>query len=138
LAGALKRAEASAAPAPGAGLSAEAARLGGVVGALGLSVLLVAPGRWWRAAGLAGWAVGCALLAGSLAPSGHHRVYAAAVVLGAVAAVAIGWLFVRYPWLLPVAVLACVPARIPVTVTGTQYKLLLPLYAVVAGAAVAL
>ena len=35
-----------------------------MVGALGLSVLLVVPGRWWRAGGLAGWAVGCALLAG--------------------------------------------------------------------------
>jgi hypothetical protein len=119
-------------------MSAEAARLGGVVGALGLSVLLVVPGRWWRAGGLAGWAVGCVLLAGSLAPSGHHRVYGAAVVVGALAAVLIGWLFVRYPWLLPVAVLACAPARFPVHVGSTKANLLLPMYAVVAGAAVAL
>ena len=96
------------------------------------------PGPPVARGGLAGWAVGCALLAGSLAPSGHHRVYAAGAVVGAVASVAIGWLFVRFPWTLPVAVLACVPARIPVTVGGTSYKLLLPLYVVVAGAAVAL
>src|SRR5689334_2528957 len=119
-------------------MTAEAARLGGVVGALGLSVLLVAPARRWRFAGLVAWAVGCALLAAALAPSGHHRVYAAAGLAGIVAAAAIGLLFVRLPWTLPVAVLACAPARFPVHVGSTKANLLLPLYAVVAGAGVAL
>jgi putative inorganic carbon (HCO3(-)) transporter len=42
------------------------------------------------------------------------------------------------PWLLAVATLACAPARIPVHVGSTQANLLLPLYGVVAVAAIAL
>src|SRR4051794_18786653 len=119
-------------------MTEEAARLGAVVGAVGLAVLLLAPARTWRAGGLAGWALGGLLLAGPLAPAGHHRVCAAAAVVGAVGALALGWFFVRWQWLLPVAVLACAPARIPVHVGSTKANLLLPLYGVVAGAAVAL
>ena len=44
----------------------------------------------------------------------------------------------RVPWLLAVATLACVPARIPVHVGSTQANLLLPLYGVVVVAALAL
>ena len=119
-------------------MNADLARLGGLVGALGLSVLFVAPLRSWRIAGLSGWAVGCGLLAISLAPSGHHRAYAAAAVVGAVAAAALGWGFVRVPWALAVAVLVCAPARIPLSLGSTKANLLLPLYVVVAGAALAL
>jgi hypothetical protein len=42
------------------------------------------------------------------------------------------------PWLLAVLTLACVPARIPVHVGATEANLLLPLYGVVAAAAIAL
>jgi len=119
-------------------MTADAARLGAVVGALGLSVLIVAPARTWRGAGLGAWAVGCALLALSVAPSGHHRAYAAAAFVGLIAALVAGWLFVRWPWLIPAAVIACAPARIPVTIGAKTYNLLLPLYVVVAGVAVAL
>ena len=83
------------------------ARVGGAVGALGLSVLLLSPGRPWRGGGLAAWAAGCATLAMWLAPAGHHRVYAAAAVAGTVIAFGLAWAFVRVPWLLAVAVLAC-------------------------------
>ena len=44
----------------------------------------------------------------------------------------------RLPWLLALATLACVPARIPVHVGSTEANLLLPLYGVVAVAALAL
>ncbi len=44
----------------------------------------------------------------------------------------------RAPWLLALATLACAPARIPVHVGSTQANLLLPLYAVVVVAALAL
>ena len=44
----------------------------------------------------------------------------------------------RVPWLLALATLACAPARIPVHVGSTQANLLLPLYGVVAVAALAL
>ena len=119
-------------------MNADLARLGGVVGALGLSVLIAAPPRSWRAGGLAGWALGCVLLAISVAPAGHHRAYAAAAIVGALAACLLALLFLRLPWTLAAAVLACAPARIPVSIGSTPAKLLLPLYVVVAGAAVAL
>ncbi len=119
-------------------MSGELARMGGVVGALGLAVLVLAVRREMRIAGLVGWGVGMALLAAYLAPEGHHRILAAGAVLGAVAAGVLAWLFVRFPWLIAVATLACVPARIPVRVGDTEANLLLPLYAVVVAAALAL
>jgi hypothetical protein len=119
-------------------VSAEVARLGGVVGGFGIALLLVSTRRELRVSGLVAWGVGCLLLALYLAPSGHHRVLAAAAVLGVVVAVAGAWVVLRVPWLLAVATLACVPARFPVHVGKTQANLLLPLYAVVAVAAVAL
>ena len=119
-------------------MSAELARAAGAVGALGIAALVLGHNRSLRLGGLAAWVAGCALLAIWLAPSGHHRAYAAAAVAGVIVAVGLGWLFVRVPWLLAVAVLACAPARIPVKVGGTSANLLLPMYVVVAGAAVAL
>jgi hypothetical protein len=119
-------------------VTAELARVGGAVGSLGIAALLLGSGRPWRVGGLVAWAAGCATLALWLAPSGHHRAYAAAAVAGAVLAVALAWLFVRVPWLLAVAVLACAPARIPVSVGHTNANLLLPMYVVVAAAALAL
>jgi putative inorganic carbon (HCO3(-)) transporter len=114
------------------------AEVGGVVGSVGLAVLLLSTRREARIAGLAGWGVGMALLAAHLAPAGHHRVLAAAAVLGAIGAAALAWLFHRMPWLVPVLTLACVPARIPVHVGDTEANLLLPLYLVVFAAALAL
>lgn len=114
------------------------ARAGGAVGALGLALLILGPGRTSRIAGLVAWVAGCATLAVWLAPSGHHRAYAAAAVVGAAAAVLLAWVFVRVPWLLAVAVLACAPARIPVSVGSTKANLLLPMYLVVAAAVIAL
>jgi putative inorganic carbon (hco3(-)) transporter len=119
-------------------VSAGAAQVAGAVGAIGLAILIAAHRRDLRVAGLVAWAAGCAGLVVYLAPEGHHRVLAAAAVLGVVAAVAGGWIVLRVPWLLALGTLACVPARIPVHVGSTQANLLLPLYGVVAVAAVAL
>ncbi len=119
-------------------MSPEVARVGGAVGAVGLALLFVASRRDLRIAGLVAWAVGCGILATYLAPHGHHRLFAAAVVLGLVVCVAGAWLVLRVPWLLAVATLACVPARIPVHVGSTQANLLLPIYGVVVVAAMAL
>jgi O-antigen ligase len=119
-------------------LTGEIARAGGVVGALGLSLLILGPSRPWRLIGLVGWAVGCTALAVWLAPAGHHRVYAAAAFVGGVGAVLLALLLLRWPWLLAVLVLACAPARIPVSVGSTEANLLVPLYFVVVAAALAL
>jgi hypothetical protein len=117
---------------------ADLARVGGPVAAVGLGFLVLGRARTTRIGGLVAWAAGSATLAIWLAPSGHHRAIAAAAVVGAVAACALAWVFVRVPWLLAVAVLACAPARIPVSVGSTKANLLLPMYLVVAGAAIAL
>jgi O-antigen ligase len=117
-------------------VTAELARAGGVVGAAGLAAVLVAPRRDGRLAGLAALAVGSALLAIHLAPSGHTKLLAAAAVAGVIAVVVGAFLFHRWPWLLPLAALACVPARVPVSVGATDSNLLIPLYGVVAAAAI--
>jgi O-antigen ligase len=116
-------------------VTAELARVGGVLGAAGLAVLIVAPGRYQRLAGLAAWAVGALLLAIYLAPDGHRPLLAVAAVAGIVLAVAGAALLSRWPWTLPLVALACVPARIHVTVGSTEANLLVPMYAVVAAAA---
>jgi hypothetical protein len=119
-------------------VNAELAQLGGLVGAAGLAFLLLAPAGRSRLVGLAAWAAGGIALAASVAPGGRPVLYAGAAVAAVVGAVAVGALFVRWPWFVPILTLACVPARVPVALEGEDANLLLPLYAVVAGAAVAL
>jgi putative inorganic carbon (HCO3(-)) transporter len=119
-------------------VTAELARAAGPVGVAGLAALFFAPARSHRLAGLAAWALAALALAIYLAPSGHRAVLAAAAVGGFAIAVAGAALLRRWPWFLALAALACVPARIPVTVGSTKANLLVPLYAVVAAAALAL
>ena len=119
-------------------MSSGVAQVAGAVGGLGLATLMAAHRRDLRLGGLAAWAIGCAGLVVYLAPHGHHRLLAAAAVLGLIAAAAGAALVVRVPWLLALATLACAPARIPIHVGSTQANLLLPLYGVVAVAAIAL
>ena len=111
------------------------AHAGGPVAAAGLALLILATRRDLRLGGLIAWLLGCVGLAVYLAPDGHTRVYAGAVVVGVIGAVAIAAIFHRWPWLIAVSALACAPARIPVHVGSTDSNLLLPLYAVIAGAA---
>ena len=118
-------------------MEAELARAGGVVGSAALATLLLARPRWSRLAALIALAAGAATLAAYLAPSGDARLIAAAAAGGVVVAVAGAALFARWPWLLVVAALACVPARVPVELGGEDANLLLPLYGVVAAAALA-
>ena len=119
-------------------MTAELARAGGAVGAAGLGLLLTAPRRDLRLAGLAASAAGALALAYYLAPHGHLKLLAAAAVVGLVLAAALATGLRRWPWALPVLALACFPARIPVTVGSTDANLLIPLYGVVAGAGLAL
>ena len=119
-------------------MSSELARAAGIVAAAGLAALLVAPTRTLRLSGLAAWALGSLALADYLAPKGHAALLAGGAVAGLVLAAAGAALLLRWPWLLALATLACVPARIPVTVGSTQANLLVPLYGVVAAAALAL
>src|SRR5262249_13487565 len=122
----------------GVAVTAEVARVAGPVAAAGLGLLYVAPRRDLRIAGLVAWAAGCAWLAYYLAPRGHLPLLAAGAVAGLVPAGAGAALLLRWPWLLALAALACVPARIQVNIGSTQASLLVPMYGVVAAAALAL
>jgi len=116
-------------------VTSELARAGGVLAAAGLAILILAPARLQRLAGLAAWAIGALLLALYLAPEGHRPLLGAAAVVGLALAVGGAALLRRWPWLLPFVALACIPARIHVTVGSTEANLLVPLYGVVAAAA---
>jgi O-antigen ligase len=58
--------------------------------------------------------------------------------VGAVLAMAGAYVLLRWPWAVAFATLACIPIRIPVDVGDEEANLLVPLYVVVASAAVAL
>jgi O-antigen ligase len=109
----------------------------GVVGAFGLAALVLAAQRRVRIAALAVTAVEGAVLAVLLRPEGNDALLAAAAAAGAVVALGLAVLFLRWPWLLPMVALGCAPARVPVHIGGEEASLLLPLYAVVAGGTVA-
>lgn len=59
------------------------------------------------------------------------------VALGAVAVAALAAVFRRWPWLLPLAIVAALPFRVPLHSGGDTANLLVPLYLVIAGAVVA-
>jgi O-antigen ligase len=119
-------------------MSAELARIGGPLGALGIALLLTATRRDLRMAGLAAWAVGGLALVPYLVPSGQEVLLAAAAPVGLGAAAAGAFVLRRWPWALAIGALACVPVRIPVEVGDVDANLLVPLYGVVAAAALAL
>ncbi len=114
------------------------AQVAGVLSSLGLAALLVAPGRWQRLAGLGAWALGAIVLAVYLAPHGHRPLLAGAAVVGLLLVAVCAYVFHRWPFVLPFAALACVAARIHVHVGSTEANLLVPMYGVVAAAALLL
>ena len=116
----------------------ELARIAGTVGCLGLALLVLAPRRELRLAGLGAWAFGIAGLALYLAPEGRTGLLLAAAVGGVILGVAGAAVLLRWPWVLPLATLACVPIRIPLELGGEEANLLLPLYAVIGSLALAL
>ena len=119
-------------------MSQTLAQVGGPLGCGGLALLLVAGRRDLRLAGLGAWAAGIALMLPFLAPSGQILRLAAAGVAGLAVAAALAAVFRRWPWSLAFAALVCAPVRVPVSVGDTEANLLIPLYGVVAGGALAL
>jgi hypothetical protein len=109
------------------------ARLGGPIACLGLALLLTGKTRRDRLAGLGFATIGACVLAAALAPDRPLELVggtAAVLVVGGALALA----FRRVPWLFPVLALACMPIR----VGALGHQLLVPLYVVVLGAALAL
>ncbi len=108
----------------------ELARAAGPLACAGLALLLLAPRRELRLAGLGAWAAGLAGLAAYLAPSGKTQLLVAGVLGGAVLAAAGAVALRRFPWALPLLVVASLPVRIPLDLGTEEANLLLPLYAV--------
>lgn len=69
--------------------------------------------------------------------SGRTELLAVAAVAGVAAALLLAWWFRRVPAAFPIAVVVTLPFRIPLTIGGATASLLLPLYLVVAGGAIA-
>ena len=104
--------------------------IAGPIACIGLAVLLVARTRRNRIAGLCYAGVGTVLLVASFSPASVPELLAGiggAIVIGPLLA----WLFKREPWLIAYGTLAFIPFR----VHFVHHQLLVPLYAVAAGAA---
>jgi O-antigen ligase len=68
----------------------------------------------------------------------HHEAKAAiAIAIGAVLVVALAWVFVRRPFLMPLAIIGTLPFRIPLESGGETANLLVPLYVVIAAGVLA-
>ena len=120
------------------------AEVGAVVGALGTGLVLLARTRIALLAGLAAFAVAEMGLALSLVGGDEARALVgsparASVALVAVALVAAGAAaLTRFAAFVPLALLVAAPFRVPLTIGGDDAFLLVPLYAVLASAALAL
>jgi O-antigen ligase len=114
------------------------AQVAGIVGAAGLSAMLLAHDRYARLAGLVAWAAGLGALGLYLLPDLSRSRLVAGVVGGLVVSVVLAWALRRWPYLLAFATLACIPLRLPVDIGREEVNLLLPLYAVIGGLALAL
>ena len=120
---------------------AEIAALAGAAGAA--LVVLGPPRRLQLAAGFCVLVAAEAMLIVALLPRDDLERLAsaagiAALVVGALAAAAGAWAFVRWPSTVPVALLLAAPFRIPVELGSQDAFLLLPLYVVLAAASLAL
>lgn len=120
------------------------AQLAAVVGGIGAAALLLARTRIELLIALAVALVGEAMLAVALIPGHDLKLFVtpashlAALIAGLVVVGLASWAFVRWPTVVPIALLAAAPFRISTSV-GTQTAYLLdPLYVVLAAALVAL
>ncbi|MGZ4401084.1 MAG: hypothetical protein ACXVYM_09455, partial [Gaiellaceae bacterium] len=115
----------------------ELVRVGGPLAGVGLAALVVARVAWQRLAGFALVVLGSAAIAYALHPHTQTLKLAAAGIGGAIVCLLLALVFRRWPWLLPLVALVCVPLRVPVSLSGSR-NLLLPLYLVVASAGLVL
>ncbi|HZT45638.1 MAG TPA: O-antigen ligase family protein [Gaiellaceae bacterium] len=114
------------------------AHLGGPIACLGLALLLVARTQRERLAGLGFAAFGACVLGAAVAPHTHVVLLVGGVLAALGLGLGLALAYRRFPWLLPLAALACVPVRIGVHLGGASTKLLVPLYVVIGGATILL
>ena len=120
------------------------AQLAAVVGGVGAAILLLARSRLELLGGLAIALAGEAMLAVALIPGHDLKLFVtpathlAAVIAGLVVVGLAAWAFVRWPTVVPIALLAAAPFRITTSVGTQEAYLLDPLYVVLAAALLAL
>jgi hypothetical protein len=120
------------------------AQLFAVLGGLGAAALLLSRSRVQLLAGLGLTTVAEAGLAAALIPGHDLKLFVSpplhlgALILGLLVVAAGAAVFVRYPIAVPVALLAAAPFRISVSIGSQKAYLLVPLYAVLAAAMLAL
>jgi hypothetical protein len=96
----------------------ELAQIGGPVAAIGVLMLALAVERRLRLGGLGLVLIGGVLVAWPLMPDLIPLLVVAGTLTVAAVVAALAWALKRYPWLLPLLVLACVPARLPLDLGG--------------------
>ena len=122
----------------------DTAQLAALVGAVGALLVLLPARRLALLSGLVLLGAAEAGFAYALVPEDDRRLLLTQasglglVAAGGIGAVALAWLLVRRPALAPVLLLAAAPFRVPVELGDQRAFLLLPLYGVLAGAALAL
>src|SRR5439155_18262534 len=120
------------------------AQLSAVIGGLGAAAMLLSRTRAQLQAGLAVTAAGEATLAAALIPGADLKLlvspasHAAALVVGVLVVGAGAVALSRHPAIVPIALLAVAPFRISVSIGSQKAYLLVPLYAVLAAAMLAL
>jgi len=123
---------------------AQLAEIAALVGALGAVGVLITRGGIFPLIGLVLLGVATAGIGWSLVGDDDVRLLfedpqgVALVSVGAVAAIVLAVPLARYPEIVPVALLAVAPFRVPVQVGDQEAFLLLPLYLVIAAAVLAL
>ena len=114
------------------------AQIGGPLAALGIIGLLLGRDRWLRLAGLALAVAGGLLAAAAFAPHIGLVSLAITIVIVLVTVAALIVVLLRWTWLLPVLVLACVPARLPFTLSDSNYNSFVLLYVLITAATLVL
>jgi O-antigen ligase/polysaccharide polymerase Wzy-like membrane protein len=123
---------------------AQLAEIAALVGALGAVGVLITRGGIFPLIGLGLLGVATAAIGWALVGDDEVRLLfgdpqgVALVVVGAAAAVVLAVPLARYPEIVPVALLAVAPFRVPVQVGDEEAFLLLPLYLFITAAALAL
>jgi hypothetical protein len=123
---------------------AQLAEIAALVGALGAVGVLVTRGGIFPLIGLVLLGLATAGIGWSLVGDDELRLLfgdpqgVVLVVVGSAAAIVLAVPLARYPEIVPVALLAVAPFRVPVQVGAQEAFLLLPLYLVIAAAALAL
>src|SRR6266511_2982548 len=120
------------------------AQLAAVIGGLGAAAMLLSRTRAQLLAGLAVAVAGEAALATALIPAADLKLlvspasHAAALLVGVFVVGAAAAALARHPAIVPVVLLAAAPFRISVSIGAQKAYLLLPLYAALAAAVLAL